>query len=353
MDSFNGKLEYISHGETVQFACENGFVRNAFLANNYTFECTNGKFNETLSYDDLLCKSDFHKNTVVARISSVLLRSRLFKCDGNDLELYRVSAKKNDGNIKDLYDVCFDKSVMRPKFVYHLIHRNDSVKAQGRRQTIWNFDFFGENTQEKFNLSVGYVSKNQKLLLTRVFSEKYNSSYAYPYYFNRGHLAPSCDFVESDDKKASNAYINVAPQWQALNANSWSRIEKKTNELVRKNPLAWEIFTGLYGIIPTHKGPLFLSPVQNNSGQFVKGSRLPVPKLFWKIVHNTFDKAQSRVFVGINDPELKSPENFTEDYVICKPVEKNPIFEGNKNMGFTYECRLDEFIAKIRRDEEI
>ena len=40
-------------------------------------------------------------------------------------------------------------------------------------------------------------------------------------FLSRGHLAPRADFVDLTGQKASYNFLNVAPQWQIINAGSW------------------------------------------------------------------------------------------------------------------------------------
>ena len=356
MNSFNGSKKTLRHGDVVEFNCENGFIKDEFYYKNYTFECTNGYFNETLTYEDLMCKSDFHKHTEALRIPNLYLGSKLFSCNGKNLEVYQVRTKNgSDGTTSILYNVCFDTNVMRAKFVFQPKRTDNPVKSNVTRQDVWGFDFFGKDSNEKFKLSQGYVSKIQRDRLTAAFPNKYNSKKKYPFTFNRGHLAPYADFIDLNDKKASCEYINAAPQWKEFNANSWSLVEKETRALVRDNPGEWEIYTGLYGSIPTTRGPLYASPMFNDKGKFVKGY-LPIPKLFWKLVYNLENKNNSKVFVGVNNPELDSPEKFKPGgYLICKPKMngKGTYFSGNEFKGFTYECDLNEFLINLGKEEKI
>ncbi|KAK6639146.1 hypothetical protein RUM43_007416 [Polyplax serrata] len=350
-DSFDGHKDYLLHGETIQMSCQNGFVRKDLPGKRYTFECTDGIFNGTFNYDDLLCKSDFHKYTEVYQKSPIELRSRLFTCQGKELALYQVSVNAG-GTLRELYKVCYDRSVLRAKFVFQTSGNENTNVTGGRRRDVWGFDYFGSNSREKLTLFKGYTSKVQKVRLTSAFPNKYSPKKKYPYYFNRGHLASYSDFIYPEDKRASCQYINVAPQWKELNGNSWSLVERTTRNLVRTNPQEWEIYTGVYGSIPTQKGPLFLTLL--NYGKQTRGY-VPVPKLYWKIAYNTILPNVSRVFVGVNNPELKAPQDFDPDYLICKPkrLDNKNYFRGNEFKGFTYECELEEFLERLRRDDII
>lgn len=346
-------IDTVKNGEIIEFNCANGFVKDNLFGESYSFQCTNGNFNKTYPYQDLLCKSDFHRNTNVIEVSNAELGSKVLKCDGKNLKVYKVRVKKNDNSFKDVYTVCFDVNTMRAKFVFQHRRNDDGMKSNQTRHDVWGFSYFGKNTQEKLWLSNGYLRRIQKRRTTNAFPEKYKKNKLYPYTFNRGHLAPYADFIDGDEKKASCEYINVAPQWKKLNQHSWSVVERNTRILVGNNPNKWEIYTGTYGSIPTQRGPLYLSPFFDKNGKFVKGN-LPVPMLYWKFVYSVENKNLSKAFVGINNPEYQSPEAFPESYVICKPkTQKGVQFHGSEFKGFTYECDVDEFLESIGKKEGI
>lgn len=342
-------------GTTIGFTCENGFLKNEFFSDSYTFKCENGKFNRTFHYEDLLCRNEAYKGVVVTETPPSQFRSKLFKCSEPDYKMYQVKITQPDGKTKVLYSSCLDKKQMKTKFS-HQPRRNDKPLLRHRQDdAVWGFDGFGENTNERFYLSKGYVKKKQAKRIARAYPDRYGQTKDYPYYFNRGHLAAMADFNDAKEQRVTCEYINAAPQWDAFNSGSWSLVEREAREMLQKDTNDWEIYTGTYGIIPTPRGPLYVAPVFDHNGRFKK-QLLPVPMLYWKIVHNLKDRAKSRAFVGVNNPEYKSREEMPQSYKICTPIRPDgngTYIHGNEFQGFTYECRLDDLLEKLKTTEKI
>lgn len=345
----------LQSGELINFACGNGFVRKDFPDKSYSFQCTDGKYNKTLPLEEILCRSDYHKHSMAFQISPVQLGSNIFKCDSPNLELYQMKTVRPDGSTKHLYTACLDVKVMRPKFV---MQPSSEEKPPAKlileeRQSVWGFDGYGKSVNEMLLISKGYVENIQKNRTAHSFPEKYGTKKPYPYYFNRGHLAPFADYADENDRKTTCEYINAAPQWEEFNKNSWSLVEREARMLRQNNPKEWEVYTGTYGSIPTTRGPLVVAPIFEK-GKFKKGL-LPVPMLYWKLIYNTVDKTKSKAFVGVNNPEIKSPEQITGNYRICSPLRnKNKnVFEGSEFFGFTYQCKVEDFLNALKNNEKI
>ncbi|KAL0269843.1 UNVERIFIED_CONTAM: hypothetical protein PYX00_007442 [Menopon gallinae] len=328
-DSINSDGKPVRSGTTVGFTCDNGFLKNEFISDSYTFKCDNGKFNRTFHYEDLLCRNEAYKGVAVAETAPSMFRSKLFKCSEPEYKLYQVKLTQPDGKVKVLFSSCVDKKQMKSKFG-HQPRRNEKPLLRHRPDdAVWGFDGFGEDTNERFYLSKGYVKKTQAKRIARAYPDR--------------------------KKRATCEYINAAPQWDAFNSGSWSLVEREAREMLQKDTNDWEIYTGTYGIIPTPRGPLYVAPVFDHNGRFKK-QLLPVPMLYWKIVHNLKDKAKSRAFVGVNNPEYKSPEEIPQSYKICTPIRPNgngTYYHGNEFQGFTYECKLEDLLEKLKTTEKI
>lgn len=343
-------------GKTVTFECSNGFLQNELPLTSHALSCDiSGKYNRTYLYEDLMCRSDFHKSVVVSRAYSI--QSRLLKCEGKNLEIYNVETRKPDGSLKHLFTVCLDKSVMRTKFAFQPKSNVRPLTKYRSRQDVWGFDAYGENSWERVILSRAYVKKLQETRITSLFPDQYKGGKKYPYYFNRGHLVPYGDFIDDEDQHATCLYINAAPQWNEFNENAWSLIEQEARRIRNKGtPEEWEIYTGTYGKIPApREGFMFLTAILDDNKN-VKKRLVPVPLLFWKIVHNVNDRSKSRAFIGVNNPRIKSATSVTNEYRVCTPIV-NPVtkkaINGNEFEGFTYECKLDDFLKKLGTDEGI
>lgn len=49
-------------------------------------------------------------------------------------------------------------------------------------------------------------------------------------YLSRGHLAPDADMLFSSWKVPTYFFINVAPQWQKINAGNWLKVENEVRK---------------------------------------------------------------------------------------------------------------------------
>ena len=88
--------------------------------------------------------------------------------------------------------------------------------------------------------------------------------------------------------------------------------ENECRDFVEERGLDLVVYTGTHGVcqLPDVNGDLvdiFL----------YSGSRLPVPRFYWKILHDPQAGAGVAV-VGVNNPHLSS---LPSDYTICPPVE--------------------------------
>lgn len=340
-------------GQGVDFTCPTGFVAEGLQGTTEHFVCSKGLYNGTYSLPDLLCRSDFHKNIQVLKIPAQNLNSKVLHCNTQGWAVYEVSRKDPSGE-KALYRVCLDTNTMRPKFSFRLASPEKLVVRRSSREDVWGFDGYGKTAEDRMRLSQGYVKNVQKRRITQAYPNKYDKDNTYPYYFNRGHLVAHADFLDHEDQKTTVEYVNAAPQWDVLNEHSWSLVEIEARSMIQNSPADWEIYTGTYGRLQTPRGVLFLAPVFDKTGRFVKG-QLPVPLVFWKLVYNTKDNNQSRVFLGVNNPEIRTVADLGPLYRLCNlPIRRDgKLVHGDEYKGFTYECPVQEFLLKLEAEEKV
>lgn len=356
------KISKMKSRELANFKCENGFVENSLIDNSYNMFCEDGfykqdGYNKSLQIVDLYCRSNYHKFTKA--IPEPKIKSEVFKCDEKNWKVIDVSINKSHGKVsKLLYTVCLDKEEMRIKYSFEPRTNLSGIKINGSREDVWGLDFFGNTIFEKAALAEGFFKPIQQKRLTQEFYKTYNGSKLYPYEFHRGHLAPYADFEDPEEKKATCEYINAFPQWSNLNSFSWSKIERQTRMLIRNNRKDWEIYTGTYGTMKSDKGPLYASEVMDFKSRSRK-RKVPIPILVWKLVWNTKDKKKSLVYVGINDPTFHPKRKDAESFFLCSPMvitdkkEGRIFFIGDEKKGYVYQCRVNEFLKKIKAAEKI
>lgn len=174
----------------------------------------------------------------------------------------------------------------------------------------------------------------------------------------KGHLAPDADFVFSSGEShfalplcphlmlaklnstgqfSTYFYVNVAPQWQAINQGNWLQVERLARLLAQRTQTDLTVYTGVYDKLNlpserTGRRTLYLE----------ESDRIEVPKWYWKILHNeTSDSAI--VLMTLNNPHAKLVEAQGFCANICSSV--GLISTGLKRLtkGYTYCCDLNDF----------
>ncbi|XP_065213215.1 uncharacterized protein LOC135840542 [Planococcus citri] len=183
-----------------------------------------------------------------------------------------------------------------------------------------------------------YLKKNQIERFKKIFQTENVSSYVdlYYKYLSRGHLTPDADEALSSWKVATYMYINVAPQWQSINAGNWLKVENKVREAASLSQDEFTIITGTYGVMKLRIGQIeheiYLHP----------DNKLRVPEQFWKVVYH--EKTQTAIVV------ITSNNPFTRIKLLCPDVCKDynwsqDTFQSNKyfSRGYTYCCTYKSF----------
>lgn len=176
-----------------------------------------------------------------------------------------------------------------------------------------------------------------KLLRNTSLTERYITNTSY---LSRGHLAPDSDFIFASMQFTTYFYINTNPQWQSVNGGNWRRLES----LVRYHSMHYKdritIYTGSYGILQLKDMFNKLIDIY-----MLPNNLLPVPKYFWKILHNPV-KQEGIVFVNLNNPFASNDKNDIFCHDICKESGwQKTKFNATKS-GLLFCCDYVEF-AKI------
>ncbi|XP_066907408.1 uncharacterized protein [Halyomorpha halys] len=191
-----------------------------------------------------------------------------------------------------------------------------------------------------FNPETAYTQKNQQAVLARDLgtanANKYFDSKK-TFYLARGHLAPDADFLFSAHQFLTYFYVNVAPQWQSINAGNWLRVEDNTRKIAKSLGADLQIVTGTEGILtlPSTKGEKEIR---------LQSSKLPVPEHFWKVLRNTQDDS-CIAFVSTNNPFLTSaPKTLCQD--VCSQ-NGWPVLQNDLSKGYVYCCRYQDIKKAI------
>ncbi|XP_070136799.1 uncharacterized protein [Drosophila bipectinata] len=186
--------------------------------------------------------------------------------------MYRVGYNLGNQQFAELYRVCYNRATVRPIFVEHRIYPKPfnarrpctEFTADGVIGRADEGSFFTGSIYSTFRRLFGanqqYIANNRTVLLSR------------------GHLAASNDFLFRDQMCATFKLVNVAPQFNTINARNWNRVEDYVRSLPRGNTFV-SVRTGTRGVLslPSPTGPKDVT---------LSGNKNPVPLWFYKIVHN-------------------------------------------------------------------
>lgn len=176
------------------------------------------------------------------------------------------------------------------------------------------------------------------LLGSAAVAEKYVNEDSY---LARGHLAPDADFVYSSGQFGTYFYVNVVPQWQAINSGNWRRIETLARKRAESLNGTLRVYTGSHGVLKLRD--LGGDPVEI----YLWKNSLPVPEVLWKILYDAPGK-RAVVFLTVNDPFLdKTGYNYLCNDV-CDSYGWQDEHWTDSSRGLVYCCGYEEFRDAVR-----
>lgn len=162
---------------------------------------------------------------------------------------------------------------------------------------------------------------------------------------DRGHLAPSGDFITTNLKRASFNMINIVPQFKPVDNGNWRQIEGWTRDNARGDS---NICTGVIDCNLDSQRVSNLDCVvrlDSDRNQMVpmflgRGRKIPIPLWTWKIVKNP-----SVVFLTLNNIYHKG--RVSEPVQICSRVPCPSItLDASTLRGMTFCCNYNDFITR-------
>jgi hypothetical protein len=249
-----------------------------------------------------------------------------------------------------LIEVCYDTAKHSTLNTRYILSRSIGNHDVNFHTTIpfssSNFGSGNTKPPEDFYSCKNQIRALEHILGSMTQANKYiNCGYRSNMYLDQCHLASYDDFLFGYQKKAASYYINTAPQWKAINIGNWDILERRIRRYASKQKADLIIVTGTIKVttLPDVSGIeqyLYLSKDSRNS------PTVPVPALFWKLVH---DKARNAgiVFVVVNNPYHH--DLLTRGYVICTNIcsSTSSWFDGwnrlDVSSGYVYCCTVDEF----------
>lgn len=182
-----------------------------------------------------------------------------------------------------------------------------------------------------------------------------NDDYTYihktdDYYLARGHLTAKTDFIYGSQQRFTFYYVNVAPQWQTLNAGNWLTIEGNVRDYASNNNIDLIVYTGTYGVTTLPNAieegeeeediELYLHYDKNDNGV------VPVPNLFWKVIYEPIGK-KGIALIAINNPHYENVEEHVICENVCDEIDWLTWKSANIKLGYGYCCDVDDFRETI------
>lgn len=299
----------------------------------------------------LICKSsnqfeDFDNKTIVnlnqmnctkTVTSDIKITSQ--KCSiNNQGNLYEIGYRLNSQNFLTIFQVCYNNKTETTYFSVHQI-KGSTIKYAVKDNRRRSFLSIGTNTNSSTTkINQIYKKHHQIMHFKQILGENqtyFNSSM----YLARGHLTPDADFILSNFQLSTYYYINVAPEFQIINAGNWLRIEYLVRNLAANFNDDFLIYTGVYEILKLKHS--------NNYYQEIEiyldiDNKIPIPKWFWKAIKN-LKLNTGIVFITLNNPFA----NYNEIQEFCpnvcdKASIKSKYFQDIKK-GYTFCCEIDDF----------
>lgn len=260
---------------------------------------------------------------------------------GKDSRMHFIGWDIRRGLYLPQISVCFNRKLETSVFVTHTIHGRfiDAKVVEPSRPS------FKSNRMFSVSLNRQYKKAKQRELASQYLRSMDELSGKGQHYLAKGHLAPDADFVLEAEQDATYYYINVVPQWQAVNNGNWKSLESAVRELAEERQATLEVYTGTHGILE-------LPDVNSHpTTMFLGGKVVPVPALMWKVIHDPAANTAVAIVV-INDvKERPSSGSWRSRHPPCSTVcsdlgwvdwEVDDVTEGR-----TFCCTVDDLRQTI------
>lgn len=164
-------------------------------------------------------------------------------------------------------------------------------------------------------------------------------------FLSRGHLAADADFVFSSGQFATYFYVNVAPQFQAINGGNWLRVENIARNLAMNYATDLIIYSGTLGQLKLPSNGKSTTASQR-ALYLHSESKIIVPLYFYKIIVD--ERTNSAiVFVTYNNPFLNrvAVRPFCEDVCQRSGLDMKQFPDIRK--GYTFCCEYNAFMQQV------
>lgn len=245
-----------------------------------------------------------------------------------------------------LLTVCFDPAFFTPFYSSQTLTGSIRHSEVNLSEPIYIQDDY---VYSFLRASIDTIYHNQSFALNSLLGlpetdNTYIKNDSSNYFLVPGQLSSPRAFVYGAEKSATFHYMNTAPQWKKFKDGNWKTLEEDINQYVIDNDLSVNIYTGTYGTTALQSASNDSTPLYLYTNNYLQA--LPVPRLFWKLVHDTHN-SRAIVFLGVNNPyEI----DLNKD-IICPDVSDmiswktwdHQLDLGNLQHGYLYACSYESF----------
>ena len=267
-------------------------------------------------------------------------------CGKNDeYDMIEIGFDVAGDELVRLVTVCQDVNAARTLWSQHILMDEIEFQDKNNERPTWDGDFFD------FDADFYYHMDQQRDTFASILGSSSLADQYLPggeYYLARGHLAPNADYIFYSWMDTTFYLINVAPQWQNFNARNWAYLEQAVRDFTIAHSTDYVVYTGTSGVME----------LEDVNGDLVEiylyQDRLPVPKFYWKIIHDPIANTGVAA-VGVNNPHLS---NITEEFIICPPLTNHTLLENipdadDISKGYMYLCRVEDLAKAVDEVPEL
>lgn len=267
-------------------------------------------------------------------------------CNAANMVKRSIGFNLEDGFL-EVIEVCYDIIKQLTVHTRHILNRNIvSNESEVDRKNNTSLELF--ETPDQFYSCKSQIASLSNLLHSQTQAESYiDCDIGGDMYLTKAHLVPRSDLLFEFQQNTTSYDINTAPQWQTINTGHWRILENRIRRYANSHNADLTIITGtlnvstLPDLFDMHQN-LYLTEGKNKT-------IMPVPALFWKLIHDRTKNA-GIVFLLVNNPYYLNLQ--TRGYLVCDCVcgKTTSWFDGwdrfDRRKGYVYCCTIDDFRRK-------
>ncbi|XP_073844619.1 salivary protein Tsal1-like [Musca autumnalis] len=324
-----GKTTEIPEGASLYLACTGS--KNVITSLNVTtlaLQCSTGQFmdanNNAYALKDIVCKS----------IPSSTLRLTSNGCSQNRGAIFEAGYTVDRVFYGPTLEICYDNDTERTFYTHNVINGaaiDYNIKESTRRS------FSAEGMKLTTTKTNTYYTQNNQVAR---FENYFGSDQTYidsTNYLARGHLTPDADFIFGYEQLSTYYYVNVAPEFQPINAGNWLRVEEFGRSVAAMYGKDLETYNGYFGQLqlPTVNGDLVDIYLDD-------AKQIEVPEYYFKVLLNRAEDA-AIVFITVNNPYVADGASREICESVCDEANLQHDNFPTLSKGYTFCCRLEDF----------